>query len=315
MALPLLLAAGATMLGGTRYLMGRQSDKQAQSMIQDLQGDIQNSPNPLVANDYARRLNNAQNQMANEGAFGNILNPFGSQSMIQGMMDNFSQDESAATQRQIGNQIASGAAARDFAYKVENDIQADVKGNFERYGAVQSTARRLIPGLENGSLSGLQAYEAGLGMLQTLLPGEAIMDGDLRAAVSAGGATAELASLLQRFTGSDSDPNWKRDVAGIIRRMEAETYKRYQASDQYARERIGRTPGANYDSATGGYGITPWRPGEDPYQGVPRQAAGISAPVDPAAAETARLQARIAELEQQALIRGKPVPTFRDITD
>ena len=278
MALPFLLGLGAVWSGGN-WLMERQDSKARESLLTDFMSMASGSE---FGQKYGRNYAQAMEAIHQSGSFRNrgagddmrslftqYINDeqrydFAQQQHAQNVMHdqrvfdlnsrNIEQQmdlrernyqlDAQNTYQQMMNAGASQQRAQFDAFrKYENDVQADIAKDQTRFRDIESRVRRIMPGLVEGNMNGMQAYEATLGLLQSLLPGEAIMEGDISAAINAGGVYAELGRMLERWKMGAIDDNWRRDLAGVLDGVYQEETTRWTEVENRALQRLDRYGG------------------------------------------------------------------------
>jgi putative protein kinase ArgK-like GTPase of G3E family len=193
MALPLVLA-GLGVLGGGQYLINKADQRQAQNKRTMLQTVLQDMPLAQANPGWAEQQLQQMDQFLDGG---NLINPQASERAGELLQRAQMQNQQYIVNERAERALQMGQAKADRTYQMQqeqqqltnqlnigNDIQADIRDAEMRFKNLEQGARRVIPVLDDPNMSNMQAYEATLAMLQALLPGEAIMEGDIQAAVA-----------------------------------------------------------------------------------------------------------------------------------
>jgi hypothetical protein len=272
MALPLLalLAGGMGVLGGGQYLLNKQDASNSQQKAKGLmdwlptsgiapqalqgimaqaQAEADSAGASFMDTGSTRRVNNLWSQ-ANAASINQAQESLrmGAQQAQWDQMNVLDKMKAKAqmASQGLGNRI-----------QIENDIQADGKAVVDEYGKIQQMVRGIIPKIDDGSITPMETYEASVRALQSMFPGEAIMEGDFSALRAAGGKRAELAAWLQRWSPGGTTPpdaNFIAGLRGILSTAHDEARRRYDEVSRWQTERANRQ-GVDIRNIQGGGGV------------------------------------------------------------
>ena len=289
MALPLLAAVGAGILGGRRYLLNKQDEKTAQASADQLSRFVMDSPalntQPHLQDELLSAGGSALNGGSTLGDFNrtgalaevyqraqayqrDVMKTQQDQNFRAGMQEDQQRFQQLNQDRQQRNTdrefyynqsedaldrtITDAREARDVLasetateqekrarfgqlMQLENDMEAQIKPHEVAFRNSEGAANKAWNALSDDSLSAMESHAAMRFYLKTLLPEEAIMEGDLSGAVRAGGVAAQIATELQRWKGGDNetfDRDAMKRVLAKAHNSEATKYDRYKARTQ-----------------------------------------------------------------------------------
>jgi hypothetical protein len=218
MALPLLMLAGAGILGGGQYLLQKADEKRSASMIDNMHSIAQNSNYGRMGG-FDATLSAAQSIAQNSSLINRTSGDIAQ--MMQGMAD---------TERAFNDSNAAAAQARQLAWQDSNEghlasLQGQRQANQVTFGKVQDQARVVESLYNNGSLSGnnLQGMINAIARMQ--FPNEALNEGDINRVISGSPVLAQWQNKISGLTG-DAD----KDLADSIYNMGRDLYKGFYSN-------------------------------------------------------------------------------------
>lgn len=142
---------------------------------------------------------------------------------------------------------------------IANEIQGDVSKLEQAFKTKEGQIRGAYEMLGNGSMSSMQQFAGTFQFLQSLIP-EAITEGDMSAALKAGGTAAELATVLQQWGGKPGklQDRFRNETRDVLRRMNDENINQYTPVYERATQRMQRYQVDPLDVWT--YSPDMWRP-------------------------------------------------------
>lgn len=294
MALPLLLLAGAGILGGGGYLLKKADQRRAESMLGAFEEQLANSP--FANTPYGQQMQ----QMAQGIVQNNSLLDGSASQDIESMMAAVTNNTLGWQNAQANRAVQSGALREQNAMAYQNDVQADSRAARERWGGIQNTARSMVELIDTGQANAFEATRLIYQYLDLLAPGEIKTEADINAIANAGGAIGALAQKWLTAMGSPDVVNdqflqgLRRDVLSIA----GGEQERWNRVDANIRERLANNPYADlvdYRNVVGSeYGIDPayQLPEQMPYQ-QPAVSAGAVDTNAALAAENQQLRMQI----------------------
>lgn len=253
MALPLLMLAGAGILGGSQYLLKKQDQKRADGMFGALQSQMQNSALPPMIQDSI--LARGQDMIANDS--------FWNRSMVSSQLDQLSNNAMVANNNYVMQQqemaqqmkIASGQAQRERSFQLANEVEADYNRDLKDFGTFQDSYAKGVRALESNSSA--DAMAAVYNFFNLVEPGGIVRDGETAQFRDVGGTKSKIVNLLNGIQGKGLDPRAARELQTAMRNQYLDRYGRAKRQRDYYQERIDGYRSAGYDvwSPVGSLGI------------------------------------------------------------
>jgi hypothetical protein len=205
MALPLLLAAGAGILGGAQYLMKKHDQREAQNSFLDLQGQLRHSAlDPSTQNQI---LATAQSMLDNDSFFNrqsvnSQLQNLQNQSVTAHQSALFQQQNLAANQMAAWNNSNEARLAQVYEQRKAADTT---------FGTVQDQARIVDSLFNSGDLSGNNLYAMVNAVAKMQFPNEALNEGDIQRAMMGTPFFADMLNKIKNL-GGKADPELARSI-------------------------------------------------------------------------------------------------------
>lgn len=252
MALPLLMAMGAGILGGGQYLLKKQDQRKAQSLIPDVQSAIANSP--FAGTQYGMQIENYAQAMAEDGS---LLNRNSGQ--IQALMGTVANNTLAYEQNQQAMAqeaaIRSGQAQQamqnrmaDRAFSLSDQLDQDYRSDLEDFGQFQDSYRKGMNAINTNSSA--DALAAAFNFYNLIEPGGIVRDDERGEFKSVGGAGAGFANLLNEIKGKGLTPKSRKQLEQAMNNQYKPRQERARRQFDYYQDQVGRARRAGYNVAS-----------------------------------------------------------------
>lgn len=291
MALPLLMMAGAGILGGTQYLMKKQDDEKVQSLLPDFNSAMASSP--FAGTPGAMMMEQKAQRIAQDDSFF-ASNKSGE---IESMLDNL-QGATFQQQQMAANQYAqSRQATAARAFGLSDQLDTDYRRDLGDLSTFQDTYRKGMQALQSNSKADILA--SAFNFYNLIEPGGIVRDDERDAYQATSSAATNFVNLLNDIQGKGLTESTAKQLANAMTTQYKPRYDRGQRQLGFYQERIGQYRKAGYDVASpvGSQGID-FQYGAQEYNPIPTPQA--------LAQDAVQMQQSQAErLEQAAQARGR----------
>lgn len=223
MALPLIAALGAGILGGGRYLMNRADERKAQGLAATAESFLANSTLAQAAPGQAMGILNAiQGELQNDSFLDT-----GSAARVQSLMDAAMAQNANIEQGQA--QAAQQAAIRNFdrSTAVTNQLDQDYNRDLRVFGSVvQPAFRQALSALENPNSA--DSVAALYNFFNIVEPGGRVTENEDGSFTGIGGSGARLANWFNQMRGEGLSENTREQIISAI-------WKQYQPQFERAK--------------------------------------------------------------------------------
>lgn len=225
MALPLLLAAGAGILGGAQYLMKKHDQRQANNSFIKLQGQLQDSA--LAPSTQDQILATAQSMLENDSFF----NRKSVNSQLQALQNGSITAHQAALHHQQ-NLAAQQAAAWNSSNEARlSQVYEQRQAADTTFGTVQDQARIVDSLFNSGDLSGNNLYAMVNAVAKMQFPNEALNEGDIQRAMMGTPFFADMLNKIKNL-GGRADPELARAIYETGQRIYNASEGSYRAAQR-----------------------------------------------------------------------------------
>ena len=226
MALPLLLAAGAGILGGAQYLMKRQDQARANSMFSQMQSDLANSA--LSAQDQNQILARAQNAIDNDS--------FWNRQMVTSQLENLSgyalQADANKRATFAANQFAMQQQMVRDSFARQDQMDADYNRDLGEFQQVQVARDQALASLGDGHNSA-DKIAALYNFFSIIDPGRAVQGNEAALFNSVGGLSAKGENWWNGLFGKGINDTSREEILQAIERQYQPKYENAQRVKSY----------------------------------------------------------------------------------
>jgi len=244
MALPLLMLAGAGILGGGRFLLERQEAQLRTQQAEQAQGYLeQYLQGPGAA------LAQADPQAGAAAAVQLAADPGNLTAILSGL-----ENRRTAIPGQLSQQQAANMAQ---TVEATNRLQTDYTKGLGDLAATQDAYKRGLAAFEGGTQS--DAIAALYSFFQTIEPGGRITESEQGQFEGHGGISNQIAGMLNSIRGQGLTAKTRQEFSETLGRLYAPRYQRgrqqLRAFEQRIQNRIDQGLNVNRSDVIGGLGI------------------------------------------------------------
>lgn len=244
MALPLLLAAGAGILGGTQYLMKRQDQEVARNKFADFSSQLQSSS--LAGTAAGDQLLAAGQSRIDNDSFwhrGKVSTQI-DQAMTS--LSNFNQAELLRGREALmQSQTAQRNAMLQANQQVSAQLQDDYSRDFKEFNNVQNLERAAVNALNSGDREG--TLFAAFNIAKLLDPASVARESETGAIINSGGASNNLVNAILAFQGDAANPKTRQNLLEAIQQQTAPRYEDARARQKWYQGAINEYNQRGYD--------------------------------------------------------------------
>ena len=248
MALPLLMLAGAGLLGGGQYLLSKMDEKREAGMLSDFREYATNSP--LANSGMADGL---LNQLESTADSSSLLGRTSSQT--QSLINDFQQKDFAFQQAQVAGQQANGTAAFNAAMTQSSQLQDDYRTDFQQFAEYQNVVGGIKGALEaNDSANTLASV---FNFFNILEPGGIVRESESGQYRAQGGTSQQWANWMNDIQGKGLTAKTAKQIWGAVQNQYTPRYEQAQRKKGAYDRRLEelRAYGVNAINPSGSQGI------------------------------------------------------------
>lgn len=244
MALPLLLAAGAGILGGAQYLMKRQDQEVAQNKLNDFASQLQSSS--LAGTQAGEQLLAAGQSRIDNDSFWDRGRVSGQIDQAMDALSNFNTSEMINQRNRVAQSgVAQRNALMQGNQQISAQLQDDYSRDFKEFNNVQNLERAAINALNSGDREG--TLFAAFNIAKLLDPASVARESETGAIINSGGASNNLVNAILAFQGDAANPKTRQNLLEAIQQQTQPRYDDARARQQWYRDTINEYNQRGYD--------------------------------------------------------------------